>query len=199
MIIWRPRSLQELTLIKFNMELTHLDSEPRWSPNINYYQNNNTELTLKTVGTVGIGVIKLHLNLWGMCLNSRKSTSIVVSRSRNMNPSYSLNILVCCSIKKLNFEKHIQSVASSIAQKMGILRKCLSIYEFHSIPQICFISFILPLFKYCAPVWSPAVETHLNLLDRSFNMIKFLLSENNFEWIFSIVALLGLNDYFLNC
>ena len=127
-------------------------------------------------------------------MNLLHPNSIFNGHSLAMDDSFKL--LSVLFDKKLTFVKHIQSVASSIAQKMGILRKCLSIYEFHSIPQICFISFILPLFKYCAPVWSPAVETHLNLLDRSFNMIKFLLSENNFEWIFSIVALLGLYHFF---
>ena len=60
---------------------------------------------------------------------------------------------------------------------MGILRKCLSIYNSNSIFQNCFFSFILPLFKYCAPVWRSAAETHLKLLEKLFNMVKFLLSE----------------------
>ena len=89
-----------------------------------------------------------------------------------------LNFLVCCSIKKLTFEKHIRFVASS---------KCLSIYDSHSILQNCFFSFILPLFEYCAPVWRSVAETHLKLLDRSFNMVKFLLPK--------IVTLLGLYHF----
>ena len=104
---------------------------------------------------------------WGMSLNPRKSTSVVVSRSRTMNLPYpnliinghslamddSFKLLGVLFNKKLTFEKHVRIVASNITQKVGILRKCLSIYDSHSILRNCFFSFILPLFEYCAPVW----------------------------------------------
>ena len=76
-----------------------------------------------------------------------------------------LNFLVYCLIKT-----YLRSVASSIAQKVGILRKFLSIYDLHSILKNCFFTFI-------APVWRSAAETHLKLLDKSLNMTKFLLPE----------------------
>ena len=76
---------------------------------------------------------------WGMCLNPRKSISVMVSRSRTINPQHSLvmgdlfKLLGVLFDKKLTFEKHLRSVATSIAQKVGILRKCVSIYNSHSI------------------------------------------------------------------
>ena len=97
--------------------------------------------------------------------------------------------------EKLTFEKHIRSVASSIVQKLRNLRKCLSIYDSYSIIQNLLFSFILPLFEYCAPVWSSATGTHLKLLDRSFNMVKFLLPEIRGD--LAIVAFLGLCHFFL--
>ena len=118
--------------------------------------------------------IESWCNLWGMCLNPRKSTSIVnKSRSRILNPPHpnliiniyllaindSFKLLGVLFDNKLTFEKHIRSVASSIAQKVGILRKCLSIYDSNSILKNCFFSFILPLFEYCTPVWRSAAET----------------------------------------
>ena len=72
----------------------------------------------------------------GMCLNPRKSTSIVVIRSRTLNPPHpnliinghslamndSFKLLGVLFDKKLTFEKHIRFVTSSIAEKVGILR-----------------------------------------------------------------------------
>ena len=110
-----------------------------------------------------------------------------------MNNSF--NLLGVLFDKKLTFENHMRFVASSIAQGVGIIKKCLSIYDFHSILQNCFFSFTLPLFEYCAPVWSSATGTHLKLLDRSFNMVKFLLPEIRGD--LAIVAFLGLCHFFL--
>ena len=71
---------------------------------------------------------------------------------------------------KLTFESHIRNMASAIAQKIGILRKCRRIYEDDSIVKHSFFSFILPHFEYCAPVWSSAAETHrpIRLVNRCF-------------------------------
>ena len=144
-----------------------------------------------------------------MWLSPRKSTSFVVICSRTMNPLHpnlitnghslaiddSFKLLGVLFDQKLTFEKHIQSVVSGLAQKVKILRKCLSIYESHSILQSFFFSFNFPLFEYCAPVWSSATGTHLKLLDRSFNMVKFLLPEIRGD--LAIVAFLGLCHFFL--
>ena len=60
-----------------------------------------------------------------------------------------------------------------------MLRKCRRIYADDDIVRNCFYSFILPHFEYCSPVWSSAADTHLRLLDRAFNQIKFLLPSLN--------------------
>ena len=80
---------------------------------------------------------------------------------------------------KLTFESHIRFVASNVTQKIGLLRKCKSIYANDDIVRNCFYSFILPLFEYCSPVWVSAAETHLRLLDKAFGQIKFLLPTLN--------------------
>ena len=79
--------------------------------------------------------------------------------------------------KKLTFKKHIRSTASSIAEKVEILRKCMSIYDSQSIIQNCFSSFLLPFCEYCAPVWRSAADSHLKLLNRSINMVRFILPD----------------------
>ena len=50
-------------------------------------------------------------------------------------------------------------------------------YESRSIIQNCFSSFLLSLFEYCAPIWRSAADTHFKLLDRSINMVNFLLPD----------------------
>ena len=86
-----------------------------------------------------------------------------------------INFVYC--LTKILHLRNIQYVASSQAQKVGIIRKCLNIYDPHFILPNCFFSFFLPLFEYCAPVWRSASENQLKLLNKSFNMIKFLLHE----------------------
>ncbi|WP_435316584.1 hypothetical protein, partial [Klebsiella pneumoniae] len=80
---------------------------------------------------------------------------------------------------KLTFEDHIRSVASSLAQKIGLLRKSFRIFNDQSVLKNCFNSFILPCFEYCAPVWASAADSHLNLLDQNLNAIKFLVLDIN--------------------
>ena len=71
----------------------------------------------------------------------------------------------------------------------------LDTYDSHFILQNCFFSFSLPVLEYCAPVWRSAAETHLKLLDRSFNMVKFLLPEIRVDF-FLVVVLLVLYHFF---
>ena len=130
-------------------------------------------------------------SLWGMKLNPKKTQSMIVSRSRTLNPSHpdlsiGNDVLVTCdSFKilgimfdsKFTFEKHIRSISSSVAQKVGWLRKSYKIFGDHSVLKKCFNSFILPCLEYCSPVWSSAAPCHLKLLDRNVRACKFLIPE----------------------
>ena len=78
---------------------------------------------------------------------------------------------------KLMFEAHLRSVASSISQKVGLLRKCRQIYSADDFIRNTFYSFLLPHFEYCHSVWLSASESLLRLLDRSFGQIRFLLPD----------------------
>ena len=87
--------------------------------------------------------IESWCRIWGMTLNPRKSTSIIVSRSRTLDPphpnlvigghtlinSNTLKLLGVYFDSKLTFECHLRSVASNISQKIGILKKCRSLYD----------------------------------------------------------------------
>lgn len=135
--------------------------------------------------------ISAWCKLWGMKLNPNKTQSMIVSRSRTVAPQHpdlsidnvSLNLYDSFKIlgvildSKFTFEKHIRSVSSSIAQKIGLLRKSFKIFGDQSILKKCFNSFILPCFEYCSPVWSSAADSHLNLLDRNLRSIKFLIPD----------------------
>ena len=129
--------------------------------------------------------------LWGMKLNPNKTQSMIVSRSRSLIPNHPdlfINNVVlhtCDSFKilgvlfdcKFTFEQHIRSVSSSVAQKIGLLRKSFKIFGDTSIVKKCFNSFILPCLEYCAPVWSSAADSHLKLLDKNVRSCKFLIPD----------------------
>ena len=133
--------------------------------------------------------IKSWCERWGMRLNPSKSRSLIISRSRTLLPQHpvlnigndsitdssTLKLLGVTLDSKLTFETHVRSVATRVSQKVGLLRKCRRIYGDDDIIRNCFYSFILPHFEYCSPVWGSAADTHLKLLDRAFNQVKFLL------------------------
>ena len=75
---------------------------------------------------------------------------------------------------KFTFERHIRSISSSVAQKIGLLRKSFKIFGDHDVLLRCFNSFILPCLEYCSPVWSSAADSHLKLLDKILRACKFL-------------------------
>ena len=128
---------------------------------------------------------------WGMKLNPKKSHSLLISRSRTVLPLHpdivldgtvipnctSLRLLGVTFDSGLTFQPHLRGVASSISQKIGLLRKCRRIYNSDSVIRNCFYSFLLPHFDYCHSIFLSACETNLMLLDRAFNQIKFLLPD----------------------
>ena len=76
---------------------------------------------------------------------------------------------------KFTFERHIRSISSSVAQKIGLLRKSFTIFGDYDVLLKCFNPFILPCLEYCSPVWSSAADSHLKLLDRNLQVCKFLI------------------------
>ena len=131
--------------------------------------------------------------LWGMKMNPNKTQSMIVSRSRILQPEHpdllldnvaltksdSFKILGVTFDSKFTFEHHLRSVSSMIAQKLGLLRKAFKIFNDESVLVKCFNSFILSCFEYCSPVWFSAADSHLKLLDRNLNACKFLIPDLN--------------------
>ena len=127
-------------------------------------------------------------SMWGMLLNPNKSHSLIVSRARNLllpHPPLILNGLVIqesMNVKllgihidsKLTFEYHLRHLSNNISQKIGIVRKCLSVFNDSDIARKCFNDFILPLFEYFYPVWMSAADCHINLLLKNFRCLMFL-------------------------
>ena len=130
-------------------------------------------------------------NLWGMKLNPTKTQSMIVSRSRTLLPEHpdlllnnvvlstysSFKILGILFDSKFTFEQHIRSISSSVAQKIGLLRKSHKIFGDLSVVRKCFYSFILPCLEYCSPAWSSAAASHLKLLDKTVRACKFLVPD----------------------
>ena len=135
--------------------------------------------------------IQAWCDMWGMRLNPSKSKNLVVGRSRTLDPphpdliingntivnSSTIKLLGVTFDPKLTFEEHLRSVASSISQKVGLLRKCRRVYSADDVIRNSFYSFLLPHFEYCHSVWLSASESLLKLLDRSFGQIRFLLPD----------------------
>ena len=81
--------------------------------------------------------VSVWCNLWGMKLNASKTKTMIVSRSRTVPPqlttltldgtvlkeSADLVILEVRFDVKMTFEKHLRSVSSAAAQRLGIMRK----------------------------------------------------------------------------
>ena len=81
--------------------------------------------------------------LWGMKLKPNKNQSMIVSRSRNLVPNHpdlsidnfilhtcdSFIILGVLFDSKFTFEQHICSVSSSVAKKIGLIRKSFKIFR----------------------------------------------------------------------
>ena len=133
--------------------------------------------------------IKAWCRQWRMQLNPGKTKSIIFSRSRTANPIHpdlSLGEVLIENVEyfkllgvifdsKLTFELHLRQITSIVSQKVGIIRKCWQVYRDNSLILKCFYSFLLAFFEYCSAVWMSAAPTHLQMLDRVFNSVKFLL------------------------
>ena len=89
---------------------------------------------------------------WGMRLNSSKTKTLLISRSRTnfpphpplqvdgtlLNESEVLTILGVTFDSHLTFEKHLMIVSANAARKLGIVRKASYIYNSDKINATCF-------------------------------------------------------------
>ena len=75
---------------------------------------------------------------------------------------------------KMTFEKHLRSVSSAAAQRLGIMRKSWQVFHDRSLILRYFWSFVLPFFEYCSAVWCSAADSHLKLLERVVRSAGFL-------------------------
>ena len=89
---------------------------------------------------------------WGMKLNSSKTKTMIVSRSRTMHPhsppltidgtvlkeSDDRDILGVTFDSKLTFEKHLHSVSRAASQRLGILRKSWRVFHDKLLIGRCF-------------------------------------------------------------
>ena len=66
----------------------------------------------------------------------------------------------------MTFQKHLRSVSSAAAQRLGITRKSWQAFHNRSLLLRFFFRFILLVLVYCPAVWCSAADSHLKLLDR---------------------------------
>ena len=107
-----------------------------------------------------------------MKLNASKTKTMIVSRSRTVNPqltpltldgtvlkkSADLVILGLTFDTKMTFEKHLRSVASGAAQMLGIMRKSCQVFQDRSPLLRSSWSFVLPVLEYCPAVWCSTAD-----------------------------------------
>ena len=74
----------------------------------------------------------------------------------------------------MTFEKHLRSVSSAAAQRLGIMRKSWQVFHDLSLILRSFWTFVLPVLEYCSAVWWSAADSHLKLLDRVVRSAGFL-------------------------
>ena len=91
-----------------------------------------------------------------------------------LKESADLVILGVTSDAKMNFEKHLRSVSSDVAQRLGIVRKSWQVFHDRSLLPRSFWGFVLPILEYCSAVWCSAADSHLKLLDRVVRSAGFL-------------------------
>ena len=94
-----------------------------------------------------LGRVSEYCYLWGMKLNTSKTKTMIVSRSRRMHPqlppltiggtvlkeSDDLVILGVSFDSKLTFEKHLRSVSRAASQRLGILGKSWRVFHDRSL------------------------------------------------------------------
>ena len=100
--------------------------------------------------------------------------SMIVSRSHTVHPQLTPFILSHSSSSVNPFEKHLRSVSSAAAQRLGIMRKSWQVFHDWSLIVRTFWSFVLPVLEYCSAVWCSAADSHLKLLDRVVRSAGFL-------------------------
>ena len=75
---------------------------------------------------------------------------------------------------KMTFERHLRSVSSAAAQRLGIMKKSWQVFHDRSLLVRSFWSFVLPVLEYCSAVCCSAADSHLKLLDRVVRSAGFL-------------------------
>ena len=64
----------------------------------------------------------------------------------------------------MTFEKHLCSVESAAAQRLGSMRKSWQLFHDRSLLLRSFWSFVLPVLEHCSAVWCSAADSHHKLL-----------------------------------
>ena len=140
--------------------------------------------------------VSVWCNLWGIKLNTSKTKTMIVSRPRTVHPqltpltldgtvlkeSADLVMLEVTFDAKMTFEKHLRSVSSAAAQRLGIMRKSWQVFHDRSLLLRSFLSFALTVLEYCSAVCCLAADSHLKLLDRVVRRAGFLAG----AWCFRV-------------
>ena len=115
-----------------------------------------------------------------MILNPNETKALVVYISRTVSPPHvdlalsgvsiraspNLDILGVKFYSKITFEDHVHGIVSGVSQRIGIFRLVKRIFVDTSVLLRCYFAFVIPILEKCSPVWGPAAECELQLLER---------------------------------
>ena len=131
--------------------------------------------------------VSVWCNLWGMKLNTSKTKTMIVSRSSTVHPQLTPLTLDGTELKdadfvvlgvtfdaKMTFKKHLRSVSSAAAQRLGIMGKFWQVFHDRSLLLRYFWSFVLSVLEYCSAVWCSAADSLRKLLGRVVRSAGFL-------------------------
>ena len=90
-----------------------------------------------------LNMVSVWCNLWEIKLNASKTKTMIVFRSRTVHPQFTplaldgtvlkesadLVILGVTFDAKMTFERHLRSVSSAAAQRLGIMRKSWQVFH----------------------------------------------------------------------
>ena len=105
--------------------------------------------------------VSVWCDLWGMKLNVSKTKTMIVSRSFTVHPQLTPLTLVGTVLKEpadlvlfgvmldaqMTFEKHLRSVSSAAALRLGIMRKSWQAFHDRSLLLRSFWSFVIPVWS----------------------------------------------------
>ena len=146
--------------------------------------------------TKALGELNSWLNKNKLILNSDKTKTMLLGSKQKLrsldNSMLSIELnrcqLECVYTYKclgviidnsLDFKKHIESIALTVKQKLGTIRRCKHYFDKAQLNKL-YWDFVVPHLMYCCTVWSGRSEANHSKLERLHKRAAYMISR--FSW-----------------